>query len=408
MHFQNQQHSSGVKILTRTIWIISLVSLFTDIASEMLYPIMPVYLRSIGFSVFLIGILEGIAEAIAGLSKGYFGNLSDKKGVRLPFVRWGYFLSAVSKPLLAAFIYPVWVFMVRSLDRLGKGIRTSARDALLSQETTKENKGRVFGFHRGMDTIGAAIGPVTALIFLYFYPEQYQWLFILAFFPGLVAIALTFLVKETKQPVETNGPKKIGFFSYFQYWKRSPLLYKKLIIGLLAFALFNSSDAFLLLAIKNQGYSDVQMIGFYMFYNLIYAFLSFPVGIMADKLGMKRVLTAGLAIFALVYFFFGFAQTIWQFGLLFMFYSLYAASTEGISKAWISNISHRSETATAIGFYNSFASIMTFAASGLGGLIWSLYGPIAMFITSGIGAGLVLMYFLVTNLKHDAVLKSSF
>ena len=199
------------KIITRNIWLISLVSLFTDIASEMLYPVMPVYLRSIGFSVLLIGILEGLAEAIAGLSKGYFGNLSDKKGVRLPFVKWGYLLSAVSKPLLAVSVYPLWVFAVRSLDRIGKGIRTSARDALLSQETTKENKGRVFGFHRGMDTVGAAIGPVAALIFLYFYPEQYRWLFLIAFLPGIVAITLTFLLKEKKQPVETRGRKGQDF-----------------------------------------------------------------------------------------------------------------------------------------------------------------------------------------------------
>jgi MFS family permease len=392
------------RIITRTIWIISLVSLFTDIASEMLYPVMPVYLQSIGFSVLLIGILEGLAEAIAGLSKGYFGNLSDKKGVRLPFVKWGYLLSAVSKPLLAVSVYPLWVFAVRSLDRIGKGIRTSARDALLSQETTKENKGRVFGFHRGMDTVGAAIGPVAALIFLYFYPEQYRWLFIIAFLPGIVAITLTFLVKEKKQPVETRGTKKTGFFSYFLYWKKSPLLYKQLVIGLLAFALFNSSDAFLLLAIKNQGYSDVQMIGFYIFYNLVYALLSFPVGIIADKLGMKTVLTSGLAVFALVYFFFGFAQTLWHFAMLFMFYSLYAAATEGIAKAWISNISRKGDTATAIGFYNSFSSIMTFAASGLGGLIWTLYGAKVMFITSGIGVGLVVTYLLVIGLKKNIVL----
>ena len=176
---------------------------------------------------------------------------------------------------------------------------------------------------------------------------------------------------------------------------------------MLVFTLFNSSDAFLLLAIKNQGYSDVQMIGFYVFYNLVYAVLSFPVGILADKLGMKRVLISGLALFTLVYFFFGFAQTIWHFGLLFMFYSLYAASTEGISKAWISNISHKSETATAIGFYNSFASIMTFAASGLGGLIWSLYGPKAMFITSGIGAGLVVIYLLTINVKQEILIRNS-
>ncbi len=150
------------KILTRTILLVSFVSFFTDIASEMLYPVMPVYLQSIGFSVILIGILEGLAEATAGLSKGYFGKYSDKIGSRVPFVRWGYILSAVSKPLMAAFAVPIWVFLVRTLDRLGKGIRTGARDAMLSDEATKENKGKVFGFHRALDTAGAALGPFAA------------------------------------------------------------------------------------------------------------------------------------------------------------------------------------------------------------------------------------------------------
>src|SRR6476646_7963055 len=137
-----------MKILTRTVWILSLVSLFTDVASEMLYPVMPMFLREIGFSMLLIGILEGVAEAIAGLSKSYFGKLSDLSGRRVPFVRLGYLLSALSKPMMAVFIYPLWIFSARTLDRLGKGIRTGARDALLSGEATPETKGRVFGFHR--------------------------------------------------------------------------------------------------------------------------------------------------------------------------------------------------------------------------------------------------------------------
>ena len=157
------------RILTRTILLVSFVSLFTDIASEMLYPVMPVYLTSIGFSVMLIGILEGIAEAVAGLSKGYFGQSSDVMGRRVPFVRGGYALSALSKPMMALLTWPWWIFLARTLDRLGKGIRTGARDAILSDETIPENKGKVFGFHRSMDTVGAAIGPVIALVFLYFY-----------------------------------------------------------------------------------------------------------------------------------------------------------------------------------------------------------------------------------------------
>ena len=159
-----------MKIINRTVWILSLVSLFADVASEMLYPVIPVYLKEIGFSVLLIGILEGVASFTAGLSKGYFGKLSDEKGLRIPFIKSGYFLSAISKPMMAAFVYPLWIFFARTIDRLGKGLRTAARDALLSQNATPQTKARVFGFHRGMDTLGAAIGPSLALLLLFQMP----------------------------------------------------------------------------------------------------------------------------------------------------------------------------------------------------------------------------------------------
>jgi sugar phosphate permease len=173
-----------MKIINRTVLILSLVSMFADIASEMLYPVVPVYLKEIGFSVFLIGLLEGIAEFTAGLSKGYFGKRSDEKGLRLPFVKSGYFFSAVSKPMMAMFTWAIWIFLARTIDRLGKGLRTAARDALLSDNATPETKASVFGFHRGMDTLGAFIGPVIALSFLHFFPQQYKPLFYWAFLPG--------------------------------------------------------------------------------------------------------------------------------------------------------------------------------------------------------------------------------
>ncbi len=182
--------------MSRNVWILSLVSLFTDMASEMLYPIMPVYLKSIGFSIVFIGILEGVAEAVAGLSKGYFGHKSDTMGRRLPFVQIGYGLSALSKPMMAAFAYPLWVFFARTTDRLGKGIRTGARDALLSDEATPATKGRVFGFHRSLDTLGAVIGPLMALLFLQMHPGAYRTLFLIAFLPGALAIVCTWLVRE--------------------------------------------------------------------------------------------------------------------------------------------------------------------------------------------------------------------
>lgn len=387
------------KILTRTVLLVSFVSLFTDIASEMLYPIMPVYLRSIGFSVLLIGILEGVAEATAGLSKGYFGNLSDKAGKRVPFVRWGYLLSAVSKPMMAVFIYPLWIFFARTLDRLGKGIRTGARDAVLSDETTPEHKGKVFGFHRAMDTVGAAIGPLAALVFLHYYPGQYRWLFVIAVVPGLIAMLLTLLLKEKASPVYRK--QRVGFLSYLKYWRMAGTNYKLLVSGLLFFTLFNSSDAFLLLAVKNQGLSDSAMIGVYIFYNLIYALLAFPVGILADRIGLRTILVFGLFIFAAVYILMGFADNVPQFLVLFGFYALYAASTEGISKALITNLSAKADTATAIGFYTSFASIFTMLASSLAGALWFALGPKAMFIISGSGVALAAVFLALNKFWSD-------
>lgn len=380
-------------ILTRTVLLVSFVSFFTDIASEMLYPVMPVYLKSIGFSVLLIGVLEGMAEATAGLSKGYFGNYSDKLGSRVPFVRWGYTLSAISKPLMAVFTFPLWVFFARTLDRLGKGVRTGARDAMLSDEASKENKGKVFGFHRALDTAGAAVGPFAALIFLYFNPAQYKWLFIIAVFPGIVAIGLTFLLKDkTKSIVKKKSP---GVLSFLGYWKTASRHYKLLVAGLLAFTLFNSSDAFLLLSIKSKGFSDAYMIGIYILYNLVYALLSFPVGILADRFGLARTLILGLVVFSAVYMLMGFALFTWQFIAIFGLYALYAASTEGISKALISNISGKDKVATAIGFYTSFASVFTMLASSLAGLIWYTLGMKTMFIVSGLGVICVAVYLSV-------------
>ena len=189
-----------MKIINRTVWILSFVSLFADVASEMLYPIVPVYLKEIGFSIFLIGILEGVAEFTAGLSKGYFGKLSDEKGLRLPFIKSGYFLSAISKPMMAVFTFPIWIFLARTIDRLGKGLRTAARDALLSQNATPQTRSRVFGFHRSMDTLGAVIGPLTALLFLQFNPKQYELLFLSRFCPGTNCCDPCFLIKRKTFP----------------------------------------------------------------------------------------------------------------------------------------------------------------------------------------------------------------
>jgi MFS family permease len=385
-----------VKYLSRTVWILSGISLLTDIASEMLYPVMPVYLKSIGFSVVFIGILEGVAEATAAFSKGYFGQLSDATGKRSLFVQAGYALSAFSKPFIPLWPVTAWVFLLRTLDRLGKGIRTGARDALLSGEATPATKGRVFGFHRSMDSLGAVIGPAAALAYLYVHPGNFPPLFYAALIPGVGAILLSLRLRDQNKvaPEIHNVGKRITFFSFLQYWRTSPAEYRRLAGALLAFALFNSSDVFLLLKARESGLSDVMVIGMYVGYNLIYALASFPAGGLGDRFGLKPVLISGLIVFALVYAGFGYVSHPAGFLGLFLLYGLYAACTDGISKAWISNICPKNETATAIGTFTSFQSICTMFASIMAGLVWEYFGAAATFwVTSAITAG-VAVYML--------------
>lgn len=394
-----------MRIITRTVFILSMVSLLADIAGEMLYPVIPVYLKEIGFSVLLIGILEGVVNFTAGISKGYFGKLSDEKGLRLPFVKLGYTLSAVSKPLIAAFTLPVWIFFVRTADRLGKGVRTAARDALLSQQATKETKARVFGFHRSMDTVGAAIGPLLALLFLFYHPGEYKSLFYLAFVPGILSILLIFLLKEKKQPVSTLG--KGNFFSFFKYWKAANPEFRKIVPGLLLFALFNSSDVFLLLITKETiGENSVTIFGTafnadtitiaaYVFYNLVYAVSSYPMGVLADRIGFKKIILTGFILFAAVYGGFAFKPSVAVIFILFSVYGIYAAASEGVIKAWVSNLSHGENTATAIGFYTSCESVCSLFASIIAGALWTSAGSASTFIVTASVAIIVFLYFLL-------------
>lgn len=382
-----------MKIINRTVLILSLVSLFADVASEMLYPVIPVYLKEIGFSVLLIGILEGVANFTAGLSKGYFGKWSDEKGLRLPFIKLGYFLSAISKPMLAAFTYPLWIFFSRTTDRLGKGLRTAARDALLSQNATPETKARVFGFHRSMDTLGAAIGPAIALLLFILFPKNYTLIFLIAGIPGLISVALIFFLKEERRPSSTLG--KGNFFSFFTYWKIASPQYKKLVVGLLFLALFNSADIFLLLKTKEITGDDRLAIGAYILYNMVFAVAAYPLGALADKIGLKKIFLSGLFLFATVYFLFASTQSTAVIFSAFVIYGVYAAATEGIAKAWISNLSHDANTATAIGFYTSCESICALLASVITGWLWGAFSSSIAFYTTAFAALVVLIYFLL-------------
>lgn len=389
--------------ITRSIWVLSLVSLFTDMASDMLYPVMPAYLRSIGFSVAFIGLLEGIAEAAAGLSKGYFGYWSDMSGKRLPFVRLGYTLSALSKPLMAAMAYPLWIFLVRTLDRLGKGMRTGARDAILADASTDGNRGKVFGFHRSMDTVGAALGPALALIWLYFRPGDYIPLFFIAFIPGIISVLLLFTLKEQNN-LAPQG-KTITFSDSMRWLKTATPAYRTLLWGLLLFASINSAEIFLLLRAKDLGMSDAGVVGLYIFYNLIFALLAYPLGRLSDTMGMKRIFLLGLALFAITYLGMALLSSTTAIIALFFVYGGFAAATDGLAKAWISKVCGPREKAVGLGTFAGLQSLSLLLASVWAGLLWDIAGPMTVFLlTAGLSIP-VGLYFLLKVKEIDPINK---
>jgi MFS family permease len=379
--------------ITRPIWLLSLVSLFSDITSEMIYPIMPIYLQSIGFSILWIGILEGIAEAIAGLSQGYFGKASDLAGKRMPFVRLGYALTALSKPIIGVFRDPFLILLARSADRFGKGIRTGARDAILSTETTNSHKGRVFGFHRSMNTTGAVIGLLLALGYLYYNPGDYQALFLISAIPAIISVALSFFITDSQVHLSKPNPE-ISAFTFLNYWSKSSNEYKKIVIGLLAFTLFNASDFFLLLKMKQDGLDDISIISIYIFYNLVYAVTALPLGILADRIGLKAMLIIGLCAYAILYFGMALMSGGTPFYFFFFAYGIYSSATEGISKAWISNTCESQDLGTALGTFLGFQSITLMIASILTGILWSLIGASTTFLIVGSVTTLLIFYFL--------------
>ena len=363
--------------IPRQVFILGMVSLFTDIASEMLYPVTPLFLTAVlGSSMAVVGIIEGIAEFIAGLLKGYFGNLSDKVGKRSIFIVIGYGLSAIAKPLPGIFQNIPTVLFSRVTDRTGKGIRTAPRDALLGSYSNG-NSGAVFGFHRGMDTLGAAIGPAAALVLLYYFPNNFQLIFLLAFIPSVIAVAFTLLVKD--KPVESRLRNKKN---YSEFWKSAPKTYKKLLLLITIFSLVNSSDVFLILKSRDVSDSSTLAIFGYIFYNLVYAAASYPLGGLSDRFGKKKIFSLGLIIFSLVYFGFALAPEIELIWLLFALYGIYAAATEGISKAWVSDLIPDEQRGSAIGLLTMMTSLSIMFGSFITGILWDQFGSAVPFSIS--------------------------
>ena len=375
--------------------ILGLVSFFTDFASEMLYPVTPIFLTTVlGASMSLVGLIEGIAEVTAGLLKGYFGALSDKIGKRSIFIVIGYSLSGIVKSLPGLIVTVPTVIFSRVADRIGKGIRTAPRDALLASYSNG-NSGAVFGFHRGMDTLGAVIGPIVAIVLLYLFPGKYEWIYLFAVIPSLFAIAFTLTVKDKKGNTRSPGRKNYAYF-----WKTAPREYKLLLVTLTLFSLINSSDVFLILKSKEIAHSDTMAILGYVFYNLIYALASYPIGILADKFGKKNTFKAGLIIFSVVYLGFAVNQNFYLVWVLFTFYGIYAASTEGVSKAWVSDLVPDEFRGTAIGLLTMLSSFAVMIGSVLAGILWDSFGSqVPFYLSSAVSLLIVIFLFFLERKK---------
>jgi MFS family permease len=372
------------KKIPRQVIILGLVSLFTDIASEMLYPVTPIFLMTVlGSSMAIIGLIEGVAEVIAGFLKGYFGNLSDRLGKRSIFVVIGYFLSALSKPLPGLIPSVPAVAFSRTADRIGKGIRTAPRDALLASYS-ENNSGAIFGFHRGMDTLGAAIGPAVSLFLLFLYPANYTLIFLVAFVPSVIAVSFTFNVKD-KGTLSGKNPK----LNYRKFWYSAPAKYKTLLLLITIFSLVNSSDVFLILKSREVSGNDSTAIFGYIFYNLVYASSSYPLGKLADKLGKRKVFIFGLFIFSGVYLGFALLPNFLLIWLFFALYGIYAASTEGVVKAWISDLIPDERRGSAIGLLTMLSSLAMMLGSLLTGVLWDEFGSSVPFLLSAIVSSLI-------------------
>ena len=386
----------SLKKIPRQVIILGLVSLFTDIASEMLYPVTPLFLTAaLGASMAVVGIIEGLAEFIAGFLKGYFGRLSDKIGKRSIFVTIGYGISAIVKPLPGIFPYVSTVLFSRVTDRVGKGIRTAPRDALLASNAEssanggKGNTGAIFGFHRGMDTLGAAIGPIAALVLLHFHPNDFKLIFLVAFIPSIIAVSFTTVVKDKIVSIKEKQKEK-----YSAIWKSGPSQYRVIVILITVFSLVNSSDVFLILKSQNISHSSTQAILGYIFYNIVYASASYPLGRLSDKIGKKKIYVSGLLIFSLVYLGFALAPSellIWGF---FILYGIYAASTEGIAKAWVSDLIPDNHRGTAIGLLTMLSSLAMMFGSFITGILWDGFGSTAPFLVSSIVSFLIAIIFV--------------
>jgi MFS family permease len=372
------------------VWLLGVTSLLTDTASEAIYPLLPIYLtRVLGGGAVSLGVIEGVAEAANSLLKVVSGRVSDRWRVRKPIVLAGYGLSSAVRPLIALVASWPQLLAVRFLDRVGKGVRGAPRDAILASCATPSTRGKVFGFHRAMDHVGAIVGPLLASLFLFFAPGQYRLLFALTIVPGAAAVWMLTRIREQARPAAPVPGGRTGAAGGASLsWRRLPRDYYVLLAVLLVFTLGNSADAFLLLRLGDAGVAPALIPLLWALLHVVKAAMSVWGGLKSDRWGRRVVIGVGWLVYAVVYAGFALSESVGALVGWFLFYGLYFGLTEGAEKALVADLTPGALSGTAFGLYNAALGVGALLASVAFGLVWKAFGPQAAF---ALGAVLALL-----------------
>jgi MFS family permease len=367
-----------VRGLPRNVKVLSAVSFFQDAASELLYPVLPLFVTGVlGAPPSALGVIEGVAEGTASGAKAISGRLADRRR-RRPLVAAGYGISSLAKPLIGAATGWGLVLVARFVDRLGKGLRTSPRDALIAADTPAEVRGRAFGFHRAADTAGAVVGPLLGLGLYEALDHRLRPLFFIATGPALVSVALVWLVRERPAPAPAAARERPGPAAALPpaYWR---------LVGVLAvFALANFSDAFLILRAKDLGLGFVSIVGAYALYNAVYAALSYPAGHLSDRVPRRLVFAGGLVAFAVAYVGLGLADRGGWVWVLLPLYGAYTALTDGVARAWVADVAPGAAVGSGLGYYHALTGVGVLVAGVWAGLAWGAGGSIPLLVSGAV------------------------
>jgi len=390
--------------LHRNVWVMTATSFLTDISSEMLINILPLFLANVlGVHTALIGLIEGIAETTASLVKVYSGALSDRLGKRKSLAVLGYGLSTLAKPFLYFAASWGWVLGVRFTDRVGKGIRTAPRDALLSGSVDEKQRGLAFGLHRAGDTAGAFIGLGIAALIIWLTQSgaaqltrhTFQWIVLASIIPAVLAVAVLAL---GAQDVEAPA-KQQNRLSLRQSWKRLSPRFRAFLGVMVLFTLGNSADAFIILRGQERGLSVLGVMGMLLTFTAVYSLLSSPLGALSDRVGRTKLMLGGWLVYGLIYLGFAAAQAGWQVWTLFGLYGVYYAATEGTAKALVADLVPQAQRGAAYGLYHAAVGLSALPASLIAGLLWqgvgswAGFGPAAPFLFGAVMALLAAILF---------------